>query len=81
MLARANVSLPFGMVVSSASSSGHGSGRTSLFWRLFRVHDGEKVSERVQHHGLNTGTVNVVHRQQEVPQPDCAALDEVFEEM
>ena len=75
VLAAANFQLVFGMVKSSASSSRHGS------WRLHGVDVRQEVSKCHKHDGVNSRTVNVVHRQQEIPQPDRATLVEVLEEM
>ena len=69
------------MVERSPSSSGHGSGSRSRLGRLSGVYTSQEVSERHEHDGFNSGTVDVVYRQQEVPQPYRATLDEVFEEM
>jgi len=69
------------MVERSASSSGHGSGSGGRGGRLSGLDSGEEVSRCFQHDGFHPGTFVVVHRQQEVPQPDRATLDQVFEEM
>ena len=68
------------MVVSGASSSRNGC-RIGRFWRLPGVQTRQEVPERLEHDGLDTRTVDVVHRKQEVSQHDSALLDEVVEEM
>lgn len=69
------------MVGSGASySSGHGRGIGRVCW-LPGVQTRPEVPDGVQHDGLHTGTIDVVHREQEVPQPDRALLDEVVKEV
>lgn len=81
MLATANCQLVFGMVERSASFSRHGSACRSRCWRLSGGDFRQEVSKCDKHDGFNSRTVNVVHRQQEMPQSDRATLGEVFEEM
>ena len=67
-------------VVSSASSSRNGC-RIGRFWRLSRVQTRQEVSNRFEYDGLNTRTIDMVHRKQEVSQHDSEILDEMVKEM
>ena len=68
------------MVVSSASSSRNGC-RIGRFWRLSRVQTRQEVSNRFEYDGLNTRTIDMVYRKQEVSQHDSEILDEMVKEM